>query len=226
MRSPTGKKGRINHRPRRETASHAGQRVIELERKRIAQDIHDGVASQLVSLIATLDPQIPGQQRIIGALETSLLELKFIVNSLANQFNSVVDALASLRYRIQPALDRQGITLKWTMEDAPQLDTLTPERSIHVLRIAQEALNNVLQHSGANAVQMSCTFNEDKNSLELFISDNGRGLSDKNGQGNGLSNMKNRARIVAGNLQIRSNDVSGTGDRAGTEIYLTVPLRV
>ncbi|WP_168226737.1 sensor histidine kinase [Rhodoferax sediminis] len=214
-------------RLRAEQASHSdllSRRAIESERKRIASDLHDGVGSQLVNLIATLDPHSPQQQAMAIALEQCLLDLKIMVDSIDGEHDSIIDALARLRYRVQPSLDRLGIHMAWSMQDTGELALVTPDQVLQLLRISQEALSNVMRHSRASAVEVTCRYLPYSQCLLLEICDNGRGIqaamADRRGTGKGLSGMRQRAESIGASIEFSRCQ----GDRMGTRIMLLLPV--
>ena len=203
---------------------------LELERKRLAQELHDGVGSELVSIIATLDAGTPQQRATAASLQHCLLELKLLVDVTANE-GSVVEHLASLRYRLQPLLQSAGVKMRWDMRDEDVLEHARGELAKQVLRIAQEALANVLIHSHADEVVVTCWYEKAKRALILEVVDNGTGLppdmhadrcpmpSSEMRGGKGLPGMSWRARKVGGHL------VVGTAPGGGTRVTLQIPMR-
>ncbi len=198
--------------------------AIAGERRRIAQDLHDGVCSQLVSILATLDSHSPQQQGVAMALEQCLVDLKMMVDVIDGADDSVIDALGRLRYRVQPGLDALGIKMRWAVDAYGPLQNLHGDTAKQVLRIAQECLSNVMRHSQATAVEVVCSYVPADNFMLLEIRDNGSGIPRREaghpgGQGGrGLENMKKRALGMGGHLQIF------TKPGAGTRVRLLVPL--
>lgn len=200
------------------------RRAVESERKRIASDLHDGVGSQIVNLIATLDPHSRRQQAMAIALEQCLLDLKIMVDSIEGEHDTIVDALARLRYRIQPSLDRLGIEMTWNVRDSDLLGTLTPDQVLQLLRISQEALSNVMRHSQASVVEVTCRYVVSSHSLMLEICDNGQGVqataAGKPTPGKGLRSMRERAAALGASLDFSHPQ----NDRDGTRLLLLLPL--
>lgn len=195
--------------------------AVALERRRIAQDLHDGVCSQLVGILATLDAHSPQQQAVALALEQCLVDLKMMVDVIDDADDSVIDALGRLRYRVQHGLDGLGIKMRWAVDAYGPLQNLHGDTAKQVLRIAQECLSNVMRHSQATAVEVVCSYVPANNFLLLEIRDNGRGIPRREAgapSGKGLENMKKRARGMGGHLQIF------TKPGAGTRVRLLVPL--
>lgn len=189
-----------------------GQR--EQQRQRIAQDVHDGVGSQLVAILSSLDLRQPDQKALAIALEQCLLDLKITVDSLQQETPSLLDGLAMLRYRIQPSLTRLGVELSWQLQDHEAIRRLPSLRVTHSLRIAQEAVANVLRHSDADCMTVICRYLPESHEVELVVQDDGRGLplaSDERGRvGRGLTGMRRRAQEAGLRLDIRSQPTLGT----------------
>jgi signal transduction histidine kinase len=192
------------------------------ERKRIAQDIHDGVGSQLVGLIASLDASSPLHKRLQLALECCLLDLKMTVDNMDNGDTNIFDALGSLRYRFTPSLMRAGIRMVWRVDTAGPLLAVPQARVAHVVRIAQECLANVLLHSQAKTVRLICRYELAPPRMLLEVQDDGVGMlqeDDVGWVGKGLSGMRERAKSLGAQLEI------DTKKGAGTRVRLQVPVR-
>ena len=195
--------------------------AIACERRRIAQDLHDGVCSQLVNILASLDARSPQQHGVALAIEHCLVDLKMTVDVMDDTNESVIDALASLRYRVQRGLDALGIDMLWSVNDCETLQNLQGEKAKQVLRVAQECLSNVIRHSQASEVEVICAHIAADNMLLLEIRDNGSGITrpevDRPG-GKGLANMKHRAQKLDASLEI------STKAGGGTRVRLLVPI--
>jgi signal transduction histidine kinase len=208
---------------RRARAAEAAVHDSGLDRQRIAQDVHDGVGSHLVSILSSLDLKNPEQRALALSLEQCLLDLKITVDSLSLDSPSLLESLAMLRYRIQPSLQRLGIALQREVEDLPALDALPPLALTHTLRIVQEAIANVMRHAGATRLRVSCRHLPEAGRIELRVVDDGRGMAtppDAEGApaGRGLTGMRRRAEEAGLLLTLRS--VPGQG----TSVELGIPL--
>lgn len=191
------------------------------ERRRIAQDLHDGVASQIVSILSSLDSRAPQHQAVALALENCLVDMKMTVDAIDSANDSVLEALGRLRHRVQHSLDKLGIHMEWKVEISDQLEAVRGEKAQQALRIAQESLANVMRHAQASAVEVVCRFVPSADSMVLEIRDNGLGIArnqDGRPSGKGLSGMRRRAKSVGGELLINSK----VG--VGTRVRFTVPL--
>ena len=195
--------------------------AVASERWRIAQDLHDGVGSQIVNILSSLDLSSPQQQAVALALEQCLVDLKMTVDAIDSADDNVPEALGRLRYRVQHSLDKLGISMNWNVQLSDELEAVSGKQAQQVLRIAQECLSNVMRHAHASAVEVVCRVEPDAQQLVLEVRDNGQGIArSKSGQpyGKGLEGMRRRAQQVGGELQISSK--AG----AGTRVRLTLPL--
>ena len=105
-----------------------------------------------------------------------------------------------------------GIELRAVIEDID--DAFPEDMRINFYRIVQEGLNNIVKHS--HATQGAVTAHRTRSSVVLTISDNGRGLANeprnpRTGAGGfGLTGIRERAMLMKGTLQIKSENGSGT----------------
>lgn len=195
--------------------------VVALERRRIAQDLHDGVGSQIVNILSSLDSHAPQQQAVALALEQCLLDLKMTVDAIDSADDNVLEALGRLRYRVQHSLDTLGIRMAWKVDICDELESVRGEAAQQALRIAQESLSNVMRHAHASAVEVVCRFVPETRQMVLEVRDNGEGIArGKEGRpsGKGLEGMRRRAQSIGAELVISSK--AGTG----TRVRLVLPL--
>lgn len=180
---------------------------LKLERQRIARDLHDQVGSQLVHAMALVDKADPAMFPLAKALEHCLLDLRLLVDSMDGDDDALTDRLARLRHRIQPSLDQRGIALKWNVlpADGVAIPMGTPARELTA--IVQEAVSNVLQHSGATALTIGLQHIEENGSgaWRLQVIDNGRGLPASptgHAAGHGTTSMRKRAAKAGAHLEL------------------------
>ncbi|GAA6140373.1 hypothetical protein NBRC116584_01910 [Hydrogenophaga sp. 5NK40-0174] len=192
------------------------------ERRRIAQELHDGVGSQLVSIISGLDRTEPGHRVLASSLEQCLLDVKILVDAIDDSDESVIDALGRLRYRVQHSLDQLGIRLVWDVDFDGPLEQIGGELGRQVLRIAQESMSNVMRHSKASMVWLSCHMDDTGRAMVLEIRDDGVGFDQRlhagPSTGKGLTGMRRRAAGTGGVLELRSHPGKGT------KVTFTMPV--
>lgn len=190
------------------------ERLLAEERSRIMRDMHDGVGGQMVSMLASIETGRTSLSDISEALGGALEDLRVMIDSLDPSIDSVAAALGQLRSRIERQLNRAGIALTWTVEETPPLDLAGPGAILNVLRLVQEAINNVIRHSRATSLTVSLIRSTSGAFLE--IRDNGQGIGAAMGKGRGLSNVRRRAAALGGRLDLESSP-------AGTVLRLNLP---
>jgi two-component system, NarL family, sensor kinase len=199
----------------------------EIERRRLAGDIHDGISQRLITLSYRLD----AARRAVGdhpAIVAEQLEKARELVELTLQ-----EARAAIGGLRPPVLDDLGLAggLASLARSIPQIDLeveladkrLPDHIELALYRIAQECLQNVVKH--ARATRARLTFAVDDDTARLEIVDDGIGFDtlehplggDEMG-GYGLLSMAERAEIVGGRLNIRSRPGSGTA------VTATIPL--
>jgi signal transduction histidine kinase len=192
------------------------ERAVLEERERIMREMHDGVGANLMSGLTSLNEGRLSPDEVAAVLRECLDDVRLVVDSLAPTEQDLLAVLGNLRYRLEGRLTRQGIRLDWRVSDLPPLASLTPQTVLHILRILQEAFSNILKHARADTVLVETGVADPATHVFIRISDNGRGFPSGR-TGRGLSNMRQRAGMIGGALEIRSGV-------SGTSLTLQVPL--
>src|SRR5579885_2352290 len=170
------------------------------ERQRLARDLHDTVKQKAFAL----NLQIAGARRLLGehAAAEWLEQAERLSRQIQQELDAILDELragggislaARLRERAREWAQTSGLALDL---DVAELPGLAPPHAEALLRIADEALANVLRHSGASRVRVS--LRRDTDAAELAIVDNGRGTTEDDRPGMGLANMRERALALPG----------------------------
>ncbi|WP_338818286.1 sensor histidine kinase [Acidovorax temperans] len=186
---------------------------LQAERKRIARDLHDKLGSQLINALALLHGRTPPDREAQAALEQCMLDLRFVVDSMDARDEPVTTRLARLRHRLQPVLERRGVQLVWNMDLPGHPREPNPHSAELLVSVVQEALSNVLQHSGATKVDISVRYVTATDLWQAEVCDNGRGLDVEqlaHCSGTGIAGMQQRARLAGGQLVLSSQPGEGT----------------
>jgi ligand-binding sensor domain-containing protein/signal transduction histidine kinase len=196
------------------------QRSLELERNRIARDLHDdlGVGLTEIGLLGDLAgtnselPQtsrerlqeITGRARMLAA---SLDEIVWAINPVNDTSQSLVDYFFPYAQKL---LGRAGIRCRLEVIEPLPVGNLNAEERHEFFHAYKEALNNIIRHSAATQVQVTMSAVEDN--LLISIGDNGRGLEDTAGKGahHGLAGMRERLLRLGGHCKITGNAGNGT----------------
>jgi signal transduction histidine kinase len=202
--------------------SEAERATLE-ERTRLARELHDGLAQDLWFAKLKherLVPFVPEEQRelareVTQALDSAITEAKeAVVTMRADERERPLEELMSRA--VADFGGQSGVRADFSAADLPT--ALSPRTQAEVLRVLQEALTNVRKHADATVVRVSAA--ADQGTLHVAIIDNGRGFrpGETSGDGVGVQGMKERARLMGGELRIVS-EPSG-----GTAVHLVVPL--
>ncbi len=211
--------------------TEAQRRATLKERERLAHELHDSVTQNVysVSLLAEAsrrfmaagDTQTVNHylERLGELSQQSLKEMRLLVyelRPLALEENSLIDAL---QQRLDAVERRAGVDTRFAHSDNMNLPAAAEEA---LYRVAQEALNNSLTHSGASAVVVILRVNEKW--VELKVKDNGKGFEPddafRNGAGVGFESMKKRLERLGGKLEICSKPGEGT------QVTANLPLAI
>jgi len=198
----------------------------ELERQRLSRELHDGLGQSILAIKMHLERMTnasPEKSQLIMAevknlFTNTISEVRSIYNNLIHTVLSklgLVDALANLCRDINKSTDIDvGLSVEnFSVEISDKMST-------YLYRISQEALNNIIKHSGATKAGIN--LKSVKENVYLFVQDNGIGFNytdDKKLCGNGISNMKERVILLGGNIHITAQK------QKGTTINITIPLK-
>jgi len=187
--------------------------AVTMERDRIMREIHDGIGSGLVAALASAEKQGKESSTAVVALKGALADLKIAVDSLEPVEGNVATLLASLRYRLEPDLRKSGIAFDWKVDDVPSLPWLDAPNALHVLRIFQESIVNIVSHAEATIIRVECRveLSQSRPGVVVAVSDNGKGydVTSKSG-GHGTKNIKARAEALGAQLKLESEPNNGS----------------
>jgi signal transduction histidine kinase len=188
------------------------------ERQRLAREIHDGVAQELVMVGYGIDN---AQATLPAGAEETAEELR----TLRGEVTRVITELRLSLFELRSEVDRNGGLAAAIAEYARTLGTsaglrvhftfdestarLPAATEAELLRIAQEAITNARKHAGASNLWVTCTV--DPPFAEIEVSDDGKGFADDRPDGRyGLTIMAERAERIRGRLKITPRHPSGT----------------
>jgi two-component system sensor histidine kinase UhpB len=199
----------------RRESGRAVLRAQEVERSRIAQDLHDEVNQALTAILLRLSatisdapPALQEELRETQALATQameeLLHLARELRPTALDDHGLVPALTS---QVAGFGERTGIRSSFRRHGT--VPPLSDEEQLVIYRVTQESLSNVAQHAGARHVDVELSF---VGRTVLRVRDDGHGFKvSSNGRTRlGVSGMRERALLVGGHLTIFSEPGEGT----------------
>jgi ligand-binding sensor domain-containing protein/signal transduction histidine kinase len=211
-------------------------RMLEQERTRIAQDLHDIMGARLCR-ISFLSEHVRRSEAVPG-------ELREQIRSLSDDSREVLRSLDEIVWAVNPEKDtlehlvsyiaqyaqdyfrRTGIELDLEIPGRLPVQPLTSQSRHHLFLAVHEALTNILKHSGATRTKITMTCHA--TDFEIAVSDNGAGFDPQTGDsnsassaagfGNGFGNMRRRIGELGGSFVLESQP------RNGTTIRFVFPL--
>jgi len=185
------------------------------ERRRLAREVHDGVAQDVASLgylvddledQATTPEQADVFRRLRGEITKVVAELRRSVFSLRNESGlsgSLGESIGALARHVTTVT---GIPVHLSLDEGAT--RLRTEIESELLRIAQEAMNNAVRHGHPDNIWVHCAVRAP--AAHVMVRDDGVGLGALRHDSHGLRIMQERARLVGGALSIGSGDSGGT----------------
>ncbi len=212
--------------------AHRVVQAQEIERGRVALELHDGITQLLCAILFYSQALEKGLSSRDGILKKTAIKLREIAGKTAGEVErisrnlhpSVLEHLglaAALRGAGKEFSDRTGISVN--VRDSLSIARLPANTELALYRILQEALRNVEKHAQARHVTGHLT--KEGDNVRLAIQDDGIGFDlvrptkRKAGGGLGLIGMRERAISVGGSFKVKSTR------REGTEIEILVPLK-
>ena len=189
--------------------------LLSHERERIMREMHDGLGGQLVSALAMVERGSTDPDALAGALRGALDDMRLVIDSLDPEVTGLGELLGMLRQRLEPLLRPNGVRFAWKVGELPAPPGWGAEEYLHVMRIVQEAVTNVVKHADAKVVTVSTARAAD--GIRIEIRDDGRGIEAGAGSGRGVPSMQRRARELGGELRVRPA-------HPGTSVELWLPL--
>jgi PAS domain S-box-containing protein len=213
-----------------EAISSVSRRLIEAqeqERARIARELHDDLSQMMALLqigLVKFEQEMPGlssraRQQLHDLVEVST-EVSSSLHDLSHQLHpSKLDILgltACIGSFCREFSRRHKMGVRFVHRNIQ--GEIPMDVSLCLFRIAEEALQNVVKHSGAEDAKVELSGHD--NRIDLCVSDNGAGfnLESVRGAGLGLISMRERVRLVGGHLSVESRP------SRGTQIQVRIPL--
>lgn len=201
-------------------------RAADAARRRVAADLHDGVAQSLthlrmeLELLARSEPDADGTlTRLARVAGRALADLRATIDGLRNPADGDLHWL--LARHVEDVRSDEGPAIELVRSDAIRL---APGHALELLRIAQEAISNAVRHAAASRVTVALT--QDATTVELRVADDGIGLADRRtrpGGGVGLESMRERAADLGGVLELGELGAEVPGGPPGTVVIVRIP---
>ncbi|MCL6473353.1 MAG: PAS domain S-box protein [Firmicutes bacterium] len=203
----------------------------EEERLRIARDLHDSAAQNLIGILHKLEnfcqndehlpmPELRSLWNLHERLKDVLQEIRQLSRDLRPSILDHLGLLPSVDWLVDQLKTDRKIAISFTVSGERR--RFSPEVEVQLFRIIQEALRNIAKHAEATKVKINFNFEDDK--ATITIADDGKGfdlpptLGELSRLGKlGLDGMQTRARLAGGTFDIQSKP------GRGTKITITIP---
>jgi two-component sensor histidine kinase len=184
----------------------------EEERRRIAQDLHDGVVQELIDLKRNYTPQ---------KVETVVNNLRRVCHNLKPQVLEDLGLVASLEF-LADDLRQSGIEKVFLNADTIGLSSLPKHYELPLFRVLQELCSNIKHHAQASQVKITIAYTPQESPiLSASVQDNGKGFNPQKAypKSMGLTGIKERIQQMDGRLHINSK----TGE--GSRFQFIIPVK-
>jgi PAS domain S-box-containing protein len=199
----------------------------EQERIRIGRELHDDIGQRLALVAVELQQLhensaiLPDVRSRMGELQKQISEIATDIQSLSHELHSAklqyLGIAAAMRGFCREFVEQQKVEIDFKAHDLPS--SLSPDISLCLFRVLQEALHNSAKHSGVRQFEVRLWGTSDE--IHLTVKDSGAGFdreAAKESRGLGLISMEERLKLVKGTLSINSQP------KRGTTIDARVPL--
>lgn len=214
------------------------EQATQEERQRIMQELHDGVGAQLVSTLMRAQRGDLTNPAMSDAMRGAIDEMRVAIEALTGDDGDLGVAFGNFRFRWDVRLRDAGLVPRWEVELPEEGLVLPPHDTLQLLRVAQEALVNVLKHAQARHVRVRLV--REAGQLRLEVADDGRGLPEGRSPsggaaapgdatvpegGRGLANMRARALRLKAQFTVTSAGGHAAGaPLPGLHLSLVMPL--
>jgi signal transduction histidine kinase len=207
--------------------SHRLIEALEQERARIARELHDDIGQRVALLTIELEPQqnspnLPAEVRSrIGELRKQSFEIATDVQSLSHRLHSskleYLGLAAAIQLFCKEFAELQRVEVDFKTYDLPS--TLSPDISLCLLRVLQEALSNAAKHSGVRHFEVRLWAMSGE--IHLTVADSGVGFNveaAKESRGLSLVSTEERLKLLDGTFSVESQLQRGTTIRASVPL--------
>jgi signal transduction histidine kinase len=187
-------------------------KLQEEERRRIAQDLHDGVVQELIDLKRHYSPE---------KMNAVIDNLRRVCHNLKPQLLEDLGLAAALEF-LADELRQSGIANVLVTLDEEGLSQLPKGYELPLFRVVQELCSNIKHHAQATQVRITVAYNPSEGTtLSGTISDNGKGFDPRKstGKGMGLTGVRERIQQVGGKLNIQSQPGQGS------KFHFVIPIK-
>ncbi|NVK35851.1 MAG: GAF domain-containing sensor histidine kinase [Rhodobacteraceae bacterium] len=204
-------------RVREETLRQGAWRLTEAldsERQRIGMELHDQTLADMTRFSRKLErlgqmPNLSGEmlQPLAESLQESMHSLRQIIEHARPSVLQLFGLTDAIETHLERSIRDSDAKMTWHLADTTDgiLTQLPSSVTLAVFRIAQEAINNAVRHSGGDHIEV--LLDHDNGTISLCVRDNGQGFDETTSKhGYGLENMRTRAQLIAADFSKGSDD--------------------
>lgn len=200
------------------------QQALEVERTRIAAEMHDDLGGGLTTIkflsqkmLRKIDDEKQRSQieKIVLHAQTLVGNMSEIIWAMNAGFDTLESLIAYTRRNAHEYLDEHEIKLIFDVKGEIEGYQISGEKRRHIYLTIKEAIHNIVKHANATKVELHFEIQEE---LSIIIQDNGKGISNSdNLLGNGLKNMKHRMDQINGKIDFQTEN--------GLKIEIKIPVQ-
>ncbi|WP_271425206.1 tetratricopeptide repeat-containing sensor histidine kinase [Aequorivita sinensis] len=188
----------------------------ERERRRISQELHDGVAAMIGAAKMSLEsiPHLSDEKKLeqLSKVKNILDDTHSDVRHIAHNLMPTVlekEGLIKATSHFASEINETKLVKITVTDKSSNIEMLSPQLQLMLFRVIQELVNNIIKHSQAQNAEIA--FSNGENGLQIEISDDGIGYEGNNSTGNqGLYTINQRLKSIGGNFKITKKQSGGT----------------
>lgn len=198
------------------------QNKLQEQRLRISRDLHDNIGAQLTFVTSSVDNLKYGLKDADGKVANKLSSISAFTTQTIYELRDTIWAMnkehisiEDLQARISNFIDKAGVAdtkvdFSFSVSEDISKELMLPSiKGMNVYRIIQEGVNNALKY--ADATKIIVDFTQENSNYLVSVSDNGKGFDISNTElGNGINNIKKRAKDLGGEASLNSILSEGT----------------
>lgn len=195
-------------------------KLMEEQRARIVNDIHDGVGSRINLMLWSLRTESPPKEQLESDLQRCMEELRFAINPSHASHETLHKSLTDLSQRLKIQARRQGIKLKYERKGQPM--PVASEIGLHLYKATQESLSNALRHSQATCIEVNLS--QSRGHISIEVKDDGTGIPgwDESLQQQNFKSTSIGLTSLFQRIKSKGGDVRITSSSEGTTVLMTI----
>jgi len=131
------------------------------------------------------------------------LEIRAIIENDCSDDSHILNMISTLRSQIRIQKEKEDISIHWDILKLADQNIISQTHSLNILRIIQEAINNAMHRAHSKKIIIAVDCLEDENTVVFVVKNtNGRPFSERQETGQGIQNMKRRAKLIGAEFEL------------------------